>query len=77
MYVGQILPYRTLEFNCIQQEGKHSSNKLIVFFPSLVSILVVVCFGSFDGFSGFVLIDNVFLPYLGLNLRTCLVIFDT
>lgn len=76
MYVGQILPYRTLEFNCIQHEGKHR-NKLIVFFPSLVSILVVVCFGSFDGFSGFVLIDDVFLPYLGLNLSTCLVIFDT
>ena len=76
MYVGQILPYRTLEFNCIQHECKHS-NKLIVFFPSLVSILVVVCFGSFDGFSGFVLIDNVFLPYLGLNLSTCLVILDT
>lgn len=76
MYVGQILPYRTLEFNCIQHEGKHS-NKLIVFFPSLVSILVVVCFGSFDGFSGFVLIDNVFLPYLGLNLSICLVILDT
>lgn len=69
MYVGHILPYRTLEL--------YYSNKLIVFFLWLVSILVVVCFGSFDGFSGFVLIDNVFLPYLGLNLSTCLVIFDT
>ena len=54
MYVEKILPYRTLEFNCIQHEGKHSNNKLIVISPSLLSILLVVFFGSFDDFSGFV-----------------------
>ena len=43
MYVEKILPYRTLEFNCIQHEGKHS-NKLIVISPSLLSILLVVFF---------------------------------
>ena len=54
MYVEKILPYRTLEFNCIQHQGKHSNNKLIVISPSLLSILLVVFFGSFDDFSGFV-----------------------
>ena len=44
MYVEKILPYRTLEFNCIQNEGKHSNNKLIVISPSLLSILLVVFF---------------------------------
>ena len=44
MYVEKILPYRTLEFNCIQHEGKHSNNELIVISPSLLSILLVVFF---------------------------------